>query len=273
MSSLLGADLDALRQYIRSDLWAESSLPPVKLDPDRTVLVIVDMQYLDAHRDYGMGAVAKGRGQTKEFDWYFKELSRIIRNQQQLIRACRAKGIEVVYTRISSLTRDGRDTSYFYSKTLPIVTPIDSKEAQILDEIKPEPDDIVVVKTTDSMFNSQYNTDRILRNMGIQILLICGVVSNGCVESSVRDAADLGYDVFTISDASLSFTEVQHEVAMLEQNMFYSRIKTTGEILDELNAAQQVTPKSKVKYSTISLPQETRARYRGVVSRLPRRVR
>jgi ureidoacrylate peracid hydrolase len=250
------SDLDAVRKYIRSELWAESSLAPVKIVPDQTALVIVDMQYLDAHPDYGLGAIAKERGQEKEFEWYFGEMPRVIRNQQELIRACHEKRVEVVYTRICSLTKDGRDTSYFYSRTLPIVTPIDSKEAQILDEIRPKEDDIVIIKTTDSAFNSQYNTDRILRNMGIQTLLVCGVVSNGCVESTVRDAADLGYDVITVADASLSFTRVQHEFALMEQNMFYSRIKRTHEILEELAMAPKARPKSKIEYSTLSLPRK-----------------
>ena len=251
-------DGDSLKSQIHSELWAQSSLPPVKLDPDRMALVVVDMQYLDAHPDFGLGAVAKERKQTKEFAWYFKGLPRVIRNQRRLIRACRRKRIEVTYSRICSLTRNGRDTGYFYSSTLPIVTPADSKEAQILDEIKPEPDDIVFVKTTDSVFNSQYNADRILRNMGIQILIVCGVVSNGCVESTVRDAADLGYDVITVSDASLSFTRIQHEVAMLEQGMFYSRIMETDRILEGLRGLRAARTKSKLDFSILSLPEKSR---------------
>lgn len=260
-------DSESLKSQIHSELWAQGSLPPVKLDPDRTALLVVDMQYMDAHPDYGMGAVSKEKGQTKEFEWYFRGLPRIVGNQRRLIAACRKKHLEVVYSRICSLTNDGRDTSYFYSATLPIVTPADSKEAQILDEVKPEPDDVVIVKTTDSVFNSQFNADRILRNMGIQALVVCGVVSNGCVESTVRDAADLGYDVITVSDASLSFTAMQHEVAMLEQGMFYSRIMTTDAVLKELDGLGTARPKSKLDMSTLSLPEKTRRAYRGTQPR------
>ncbi len=243
-----------VKKYLGSQLWAKNSILPVELKADKTALVIVDMQYLDAHSEYGMGAVAKKQGFAHEFDWYFQEMPRIIRNQQALIKACREKNIEVMYTRICSLTKDGRDTSYFYSFTLPIVTPIDSKEAQVLDEIRPAHDDIVIVKTTDSAFNSQYNTDRILRNMGIQQLLICGVVTNGCVEGTVRDAADLGYDVITVGDASLAFTEVQHEFALMEQALFYSRIKNTKEVLSELSRLSKAPSKSKLKQVTLSIP-------------------
>jgi ureidoacrylate peracid hydrolase len=245
---------ESVKKYLGSQLWAKNSIPPIKLKADKVALVIVDMQYLDAHTDYGMGAIAKKEGFAHEFDWYFHEMPRIIRNQQALIKVCREKNIEVIYTRICGLTKDGRDTSYFYSFTLPIVTPIDSKEAQVLDDIKPAEDDIVIVKTTDSAFNSQYNTDRILRNMGIQQLLICGVVTNGCVEGTVRDAADFGYDVITIGDSSLAFTEVQHEFALMEQALFYARIKNTKEVLSELSQLDRATSKSKLKQVVLSIP-------------------
>lgn len=245
---------EIVKKRLGSQLWAKNSLPPVPLETEKTALIIVDMQYLDAHQDYGMGAVAKKDGFAHEFAWYFQEMPRVIHNQQALIQACREKNIEVVYTRICSLTRDGRDTSYFYTFTLPIVTPINSKEAEILAEIRPADDDIVIIKTTDSAFNSQYNTDRILRNMGIQQLLVCGVVTNGCVEGTVRDAADLGYDVVTIGDASLAFTQEMHEFALMEQALFYSRIKDTKDVLAELSKLSKAPSKSKLKRVTLSIP-------------------
>jgi nicotinamidase-related amidase len=191
-------------------------MPPVKIDPNRTALVVVDMQYLDAHPNFGIAAVAKERGKYKEFAWFFRRLPKVIRNQQRLIRSCRQKGIEVIFTRVSSLTKDGRDTGYFYSEPFPFVTPINSKEAQLISEMRVHDDDIVIEKTTDSAFNSQYNLDRILRNMGIQILIACGVKTNACLESTVRDACDLGYDVITVPDASLADTEAMHQVAIAE---------------------------------------------------------
>lgn len=243
---------------VRSQFIATDTLRPIAIDPEKAALMVIDMQYLDAHVDYGIGAVARSRGRSKEFEWYFREMPRIIRNQRKLIDACRRKGIEIVYTRICSLTRDGRDTGYSFSRGAPIVTPVNSHEAQILHELRPKSDDIVVAKTTASAFNSQYNTDRILRNMGIQILLVCGVLSNACVESTVRDAADLGYDVFTVSDASLSFTKAQHELALLEQGLFCSRIRTTREVLRELERRKRAKSKSKLEYSTSSLPDSTK---------------
>jgi ureidoacrylate peracid hydrolase len=220
--------------------------------------MIVDMQYLDAHSDYGIGGIAKKRGYAKDFEWYFERLPGVIRNQRRLIRICRTKGIEVVFAKIGSLTRDGRDTSYVHAVTWPFVTPVGSKEAQILDDIRPSEDEIVINKTTSSVFNSQFNTDVILRNMGIRLLMICGVTTNGCVESTVRDACDLGYDVMTISDACLAYSEFQHEFALLEQSMFYTRLRRTDEILEEISHLAHAKSKSKLTFSNMSLPRASR---------------
>lgn len=251
---------DEIREYMTIKLFKESAIQPVSINTDTAALLIVDMQYGDAHSDYGLGAIAREQDHFGEYEWYFSEMPRIIRNQQQLIRACRDKGIEVVYSKISSLTKNGRDTGYSYTRTTHSVTPVDSKEAQILEELRPDEDDIVIMKTSDSMFNSQYNLDRILRNISIQLLMVCGVVTNGCVESTVRDATDLGYDVITVGDACLAVNEFQHQIALMEQAIYCSRIKQTQEILKELEAAPRAKSKSKIQYSDLSLPKSSQKR-------------
>ena len=45
-----------------------------KIAPKKTALMVIDMQYLDAHRDYGMGATAKREGITAKYDYYFRQL-------------------------------------------------------------------------------------------------------------------------------------------------------------------------------------------------------
>lgn len=80
--------------------------------PEKTALVIIDMQYLDAHRDYGMGADAKRQGLEAKYDYYFRQLEEVVLpNTQRLLAACRAAGIQVIYPRIASLVKDCRDVS------------------------------------------------------------------------------------------------------------------------------------------------------------------
>jgi nicotinamidase-related amidase len=225
---------DKVLTKVRREFWTDSKLAPVKLVATRMALLIIDMQYLSCDPDYGRGAIAKKNESYPKLQWYFSEIPRIVKNQKKLIEMCASKNIEVVYTKVCSLTCDGRDTGYFYRKTIPFGAITNTRETEILDELKPQKDQIVIEKTTDSAFNSNYNLDRILRNIGIQTLLICGVLTNACVESTARNAADLGYDVVTIGDACLTLTKLQHEVALMELGGFYAEVKSTREVLNEL---------------------------------------
>src|SRR3569833_2457533 len=96
----------------RTDVFGVLGSIDFTLDPQRTALVIIDIQYLDAHRDYGMGADAKAMGITAKYDYYFNQLDNVvIPNTQRLLAACRKAGMQVIYPRIASLVRDGRDIS------------------------------------------------------------------------------------------------------------------------------------------------------------------
>lgn len=72
--------------------------------------------------------------------------------------------IEVIYTYIESLTKDGRDQSLDY-KLSNFLVPKDSPDAKIIDELTPVENDILIPKTSCSVFNST-NIEYVLRNLG-----------------------------------------------------------------------------------------------------------
>jgi len=207
------------------------SLPEVQLPPARTALVIVDMQYSDAHRDYGIGTEARRLGTEAQFEYYFDRLDTlVIPNIQRLLVTCRALGLEVIYLRIASMVRDGRDMNAMQRRSGTLVAPADSKEAQILDEIAPEPDELVVTKGASGVFNGTA-FDQILRNLGIDTLVFCGVGTNYCVETSVRDAGDRNYDVVMVSDACAAKTAEHERLAAEILDGVYCRMLTTDEVI------------------------------------------
>ena len=110
---------------------------------------------------------------------------------QRLQAGCRKAGVEVMYTLIRNLTKDGRDRSLDY-KITGFSVPPGSWDGEVIDAIKPLDDEIVIPKTVSNVFCST-NIDYILRNLGTQYLVISGVVTDQCVEGAVRDACDLGY--------------------------------------------------------------------------------
>ena len=97
---------------------------------------------------------------------------------------------------------------------------------KVLDEIAPVGDEIVIPKTSSSVFIST-NIDYILRNLGVRSLMIAGVMTDQCIDSAVRDACDLGYLVTTVSDACATGSQERHDWS-LRNARGYSRQVTTG---------------------------------------------
>jgi ureidoacrylate peracid hydrolase len=142
----------------------------------------------------------------------------------------------VMYTVIESLTRDGRDRSLDY-KITGFHVPKGSWDAQVLKAIAPAGDEIVLPKTSSSVFIST-NIDYVLRNLGVRQLVIAGLVTDQCIESAVRDACDLGYLVTLVTDACAAYSQERHDHA-LHAIKGYCRQRTTDELLAELSGARE----------------------------------
>jgi nicotinamidase-related amidase len=87
---------------------------------------------------------------------------------------------------------------------LKIRLPKDDPGNRIMPEVAPLPSEIVLYKITGSAFNST-PLHLILHNMGRRTLILCGLITNGCVESTARDARDLSYDLIVASDACAGY--------------------------------------------------------------------
>src|SRR5262249_34429571 len=126
------------------------------------------------------------------YGYFFHEMrQRAVPNMQRLQRACRDARVEVMYTVIECLTQDGREMGLDY-KISRLFCPKGSRDAKVIDEISPIGDEIVISKTSSSVFIST-NIDYVLGNLGVKHLIVSGVLTDQCVDSTVRDACDLGY--------------------------------------------------------------------------------
>jgi ureidoacrylate peracid hydrolase len=190
----------------------------VPIDPAQAALLIIDVQ------NY---CVATGK--TEYFDRSLRDF--VLPNIKRLQLACRRASIEVTYSVIENMTRDGRDRSLDY-KISGIDVPRGSWEARVLDEIAPAEDEMTFRKTSSSVFIST-NVDYVLRNLGIRSLIIVGIMTDQCVESAVRDACDLGYLVTLVTDACTTNSAERHNQSVLGIRG-YCRQRTTAELLSEL---------------------------------------
>ena len=207
-------------------------LPEVRLKRKNSALLVVDMQYLDAHKDYGIFLNARKKGVREAMNYYRDRLGLIVPNIARLQRAFRRKRMEVIQTKIASLTLDGRERSRGH-RDKGIFAPKGSKDAEILKELRPMENEIVLPKTASGVFNSTA-IDQILRNLGVENLVVTGVVTNNCVENAVRDACDRGFAVILVEDGCAAVTEELHLAALRAMRDHFAKIKTTTEVIKML---------------------------------------
>jgi ureidoacrylate peracid hydrolase len=195
----------------------------VPIDPAHAALLIIDVQN---------HCIATGN--SEYFDRSLREV--VLPNIRRLQTACRTGGIEVMYSVIENMTRDGRDRSLDYK-----ISGIDvlrgSWEACVLDEIAPADDEMIFRKTSSSVFIST-NIDYVLRNLGVRSLIVAGLLTDQCVESAVRDACDLGYLVTLVSDACATASAERHEQSLLGIRG-YCRQRSTDTLLTEIAGLTQ----------------------------------
>jgi len=198
-----------------------------------TALLFVDVQ------NYSFEGGGKYSGLTPEqtracYGYFFQELrERAVPNMRRLQRACREAGIEVIYTVIESLTLDGRDMGLDY-KISGLFCPKGSRDAHVIDQVAPEGDEIVIPKTSSSVFIST-NIHYVLGNLGVKHLIVSGLLTDQCVDSTVRDACDYGYLVTLVTDACATLSAQRH-AASIANNRGYCRQRTTDEMVAELAA-------------------------------------
>lgn len=188
------------------------------LDPRRTAVLVVDAQMSEFNDE-------KRAAQP----WYVGEIERrALPAMQRLIGEVRRRRGEIVYTVIESLTRDGRDRSLDH-KLSDINVPKGHPDAKVIPGIEPEEDDIVLPKTSSGVFNST-NLNYVLRNLGIENVIVVGFVTDQCVDMAVRDGADLGYYMVCASDGCATYSQERHEGA-LKAFGGYCRVQTVEEVI------------------------------------------
>ncbi|WP_306051197.1 cysteine hydrolase family protein [Oceaniradius stylonematis] len=205
---------------------------PIELG--KTALLSVDMQNAEWTAERQKSASYLSSPEAKERYFLDRVGDVLIPNQQRLQAAARAAGIEVIYTTIEAYTLDGRDRSLDH-KISDLFFPKGSWEARVIDAVGPEPNDIVIPKTASGIFNST-NIEYVLRNLGIEYLIVYGVCTDQCVEGAIRDAADRGFLVTQIEDCCAANEARRHDVSIEQMKGHYCRTRTTDEMVAEIEA-------------------------------------
>ncbi|WP_321389547.1 isochorismatase family cysteine hydrolase [Emcibacter sp.] len=199
-----------------------------ELEPEKTALVIVDMQNVFC----APGALVE-----------VPEARDIVPNINSLTTAARAAGMPVVWLRHTS----DKDTEQGWPVFFRFGMTPDRKDAyldamslgaeghQIYSGLEVADSDLIVDKRRFSGFAPGSSTlDTVLRERGIDNIIITGTLSNVCCESTARDAYFLNYGIIFPSDANACLSDDEHNATLVNMHSFFGDVRSTDDILTAL---------------------------------------
>ncbi len=197
--------------------------------PGRTALVVVDMQ----------NAFCRDEGSTALIGLDAGRLKAAVAPCGRLLAEARALALPVVFTRYA-YRPDYADGGVLVRYLVPVLGRADyladgTWDAAILDEFAPRPEEIVVDKNRPSAFYAPA-MEAALAKLDVDSLVVCGVTTSCCVESTVRDASQRDYKVFVAQDAVAEMDEVRHHASLATMRALFAEIGSVDDILHALRS-------------------------------------
>ena len=172
--------------------------------PDKTALLVIDMQKY-------FGSIAKP----------------ILEKVISLIAVCRKRGIKVLYTRHGHRRKnDGSMLSKWWGELIMY----GSEEWKLIDGLDAASEDII----DKNRYNTFHETDldQRLQNAGIEDIIISGVMTNCCVETTARSAFDHDYGVFVVANACAAANDELHMATLKNLAYGFAYITDTKRMLE-----------------------------------------
>jgi len=209
------------------------------IDRERTAFLVIDVQNVYVERaDRDMLSMAERRRFDAWTPFHQRLTGQVIPRTAAMLETCRAAGIACFFARIACQREDGRDRSL--SQKLPgwnnLLLPKHDHASQVVPELAPLGDEIVVTKTTDSALTGT-NLRLILRNMDIDTVVCAGIFTDQCVSSTVRSLADESFRVIVLEDCCAAGTDALHERELEIINMIYCHVMRAADLTALLGRA------------------------------------
>lgn len=207
------------------------------IDKEKTALLIIDMQHVFITRPTYENPTKEEQREAERWEQYFKAIDEVVvPNNQKLLAAFRERGMEVCFAKIQCQKKNGADRSLDHKATgyNELCLPPGTASAEIVPELMPMEDEIVVTKTTDSALTG--TPLRLwLQNIGIDTVVCTGVLTDQCVSGTVRSLADESFKVWLIEDACRASTQRIQDNELEILNNIYCHVINTKELLEALD--------------------------------------
>jgi len=195
----------------------------MELTASDTALVVIDMQ--NSFCSYDGGCHKAGLP--------VEHLKVAIAPCERLIALARDSKVPVIYTRYV-LRPDYSDGGVIIHELSPHLKDAgalieETWDIEVVDELRPSTGDRVVDKNRPSAFYAE-EFETTLEKLGINSLVVCGVTTNCCVETTVRDASQRDYKTFVVADAVAEFEEDRHRVALQSMDRLFADVVTIDDV-------------------------------------------
>ncbi len=187
-----------LSQIIKYDIRKAKPIP------NKTALLVIDMQK------------------------YFSSIARpILEKVVSLIAVCQKRGIKVLYTRHGHRRKnDGSMLSKWWGELIMY----GSEEWELINGLGAAPEDIIDKNRYNAFHET--NLDQRLQSAGIEDIIISGVMTNCCVETTARSAFDHDYGVFVVADACAAVNDELHMATLKNLAYGFAYIVDTKKMLE-----------------------------------------
>ncbi len=219
----------------------EAKPEPVEIDLKKSAVVVVDMQ----------NAFAKKGGMLDIAGADISAAPRVVHSIKTILDAARQAGVLVVYVQMGykpDLSNSGGPNSPNFHKELAMHLMNSRPELkgklltegtwdfEIVEDLKPEPGDLVVLKTRYSGFAGT-TLDSQLRTRGVRYLFFAGIATNVCVESTLRDAYFQDYWPILIADGAMpAGPAAMHDATLFNVENFFGWTVRSDEFLRVLSS-------------------------------------
>ena len=195
------------------------------LDPAKTALVIVDMQ-----NAFMLPGVAHALCPMAE---------KIVPNINRLAQAVRQTGGTVIWIKTTFKADALKNWSTYFEMVKPeqgarrvAALTADSKGHELWPALDVRPDDLIVEKNRFSAFiQGSSNLAEVLREHGLDTVLVTGTVTNVCCESTARDAMMLNFKTLMVSDGNAAVTDDEHNATLISFYLTFGDVMSTDQLI------------------------------------------
>ncbi len=220
------------------DYESLTASPFDRLNPERTALLVIDMQRYFVHPEYPFGKWIQQVDPSGSNAYFERVKHVVVPSIQRLQEGFRSLDAKIAYTEFGSARHDGRDMPGwarrhnalgYQAVGSAVYPPFDHPSCRVDESVALQAGELVVQKSTSGPVNST-KLDQTLRVLGIDTVVVTGVVTDVCVAQTTREFGDRDFDAIVVADAC----------ATLDQDIHRAALDTIGKIFGTVLSADQV---------------------------------